>query len=312
MELEDIRRTKRAPVNAPSSIPEAQRRAIELDALGVSAEEAQTRGFRPTERGFNLPVERMGEGFGQTTTFGTPGGGLDRLNVATRRTPPPEEELTFGGGVVPPTPIESTSPEIVPEDEETENRVKVGARGNLPPRSEDRLSEGERIPLGDGVMYDPVDRVIYGKEGFPIFRESKEANPNSAAPYQPQIVTPQELQNKVKEIKEAGGYEPPQAKNTIPQRRERYAMKTIKQGLELSEKPKQLARLAKTNDPSKAPEYVQLVNKIFELNSTKPDRFKLSFDEIARAYKDDPSTREKAHSYLVAIDAVESNITKPT
>tara|TARA_R110000868_G_scaffold361178_1_gene623182 strand:- start:79 stop:540 length:462 start_codon:yes stop_codon:yes gene_type:complete len=108
------------------------------------------------------------------------------------------------------------------------------------------------------------------------------------------------------------GSELPQAKKTLPQRRERYAMKTIKKGLELADKPKQLARLAKTNDPAKAPEYVQLVNKVFELNSNRPDRFQLSFDEIARTYKDDPSTREKAHSYLVAIDAVESNITKPT
>jgi hypothetical protein len=78
MELEDIRRTKRAPVNAPSSLPEAQRRAIEMDALGVTAEEAQTRGATPSERGFTYPVETMGEGFGQTTTFGAPGGVLDR------------------------------------------------------------------------------------------------------------------------------------------------------------------------------------------------------------------------------------------
>jgi hypothetical protein len=87
MELEDIRRTKRAPVNASSSLPEAQRRAIEMDALGVTAEESQTRGATPSERGFTYPIERMDEGFGQTTTFGAPGGVLDRTNVATRRLP---------------------------------------------------------------------------------------------------------------------------------------------------------------------------------------------------------------------------------
>lgn len=251
MELEDIRRTKRAPVNALSSLPEAQRRAIELDALGVTAEEAQTRGATPTERGFTLPVERMGEGFGQTTTFGAPGGFLDRTNVATRRlpvAPSPSQEreemeaIQFDGGVIPGPPTQPGMEDAATDEvEEVEDKVTVPGRGDLPQ-----------------------------------------------------------------------GSELPQAKKTLPQRRERYAMKTIKKGLELADKPKQLARLAKTNDPSKAPEYVQLVNKVFELNSTRPDRFKLSFDEIARAYKDDPSTREKAHSYLVAIDAVQSNITKPT
>lgn len=251
MELEDIRRTKRAPVNAPSSLPEAQRRAIELDALGVTAEEAQTRGATPTERGFTLPVERMGEGFGQTTTFGAPGGVLDRTNVATRRlpvAPSPSQEreemeaIQFDGGVIEGPPTQPGMEDAATDEvEEVEDKVTIPSRGDLPQ-----------------------------------------------------------------------GSELPQAKKTLPQRRERYAMKTIKKGLELADKPKQLARLAKTNDPAKAPEYVQLVNKVFELNSNRPDRFKLSFDEIARAYKDDPSTREKAHSYLVAIDAVESNITKPT
>jgi hypothetical protein len=269
IELEAMGEPPAYDVNSPPTIEDAVMRAgqAQLDTSRL-----------PRDRGFYTPVEQMGQGFGATTTFGRPGGVLDRLNVRTRK--------NVGGTV-----------EVVDPD--------TGKTIDPPPA-------GGRIPLGDGVMYDPLDRVIYGKEGFPIFRESKEDNPNSAAPYQPQIVTPQELDKKVREIKEAGGYEPPQAKNTLPQRRERYAMKTIKQGLELSEKPRQLARLAKTNDPAKAPEYVQLVNKVFELNSTRPDRFKLSFDEIARAYKDDPSTREKAHSYLVAIDAVQSNITKPT
>jgi len=280
------------------------------DAVIRAGQEQLDTSRLPRDRGFDTPVEQMGQGFGATTTFGRPGGVLDRLNIRTRKNVGGTAEI-----VDPDTgaPIDPTQPQTSAPIDPTQPQTSAPAPAQSQPQTSGEATPvGGRIPLGDGVMYDPLDRVIYGKEGFPIFRESQEPNPNSAAPYQPQIVTPQELQNKVKEIKEAGGYEPPQAKNTIPQRRERYAMKTIKQGLELSEKPKQLARLAKTNDPSKAPEYVQLVNKIFELNSTKPDRFKLSFDEIARAYKDDSSTREKAHSYLVAIDAVESNITKPT
>jgi hypothetical protein len=346
-ELEAVRQTDAATRRAAETPLEYSiRRNLELEAMGEppaydvnfppTIEDAAARARQEEidtarlarDRGFETPVQDI-SGFRQGV-MGIPGGLADRRVVnrllrdsetfvppsAPPSAPRLQDELNFGGGVVPgpATPEEEAIDSVLPEFSRRRGtpKVTVGARGELPPMSEDRLPEGERIPLGGGVMYDAFDRVIYGKDGFPIFRDSQEANPNSAAPYQPEVVTPKELDKKVQEIKKAGGYEPPQAKNTLPQRRERYAMKTIKQGLELSEKPKQLARLAKTNDPAKAPEYVQLVNKVFELNSTRPDRFKLSFDEIARAYKDDPSTREKAHSYLVAIDAVQSNITKPT
>jgi len=250
MELEDIRRTKRAPVNAPSSLPEAQRRAIEMDALGVTAEESQTRGATPSERGFTYPIERMSEGFGETTTFGAPGGVLDRTNVATRRLPealsPSKEReemesIQFGGGVIPgPATIPGMEDAATDEIDTPENKVKIPSRGELPP-----------------------------------------------------------------------GSEIPQAKKTIPQRRELYSMKIVKEGAKLAEKPKQFARVAKSDNPSAAPEYVKLVNQIYELNSNKPDRFKLTFDEIARVYKDDPKTREKAHAFLVAADMLNEGVTKP-
>ena len=250
MELEDIRRTKRAPVNAPSSLPEAQRRAIDLEALGVAAEEAQTRGATPSERGFTYPVETMGEGFGQTTTFGAPGGVLDRTNVATRRlpeTPSPSQEreemesIQFGGGVIPGSPTQPGMEDAATDEvEEVEDKVKVPGRGDLPQ-----------------------------------------------------------------------GSELPQAKRTVPQRRERYAMKIVKEGAKLAEKPKQFARVAKSDNPSAAPEYVKLVNQIYELNSNRPDRFKLTFDEIARVYRDDAKTREKAHAFLVATDMLEEGVTRP-
>jgi hypothetical protein len=249
MELEDIRRTKRAPLNAPSSLPEAQRRAIEMNALGVAAEEAQTRGATPSERGFTYPVETMGEGFGETTTFGAPGGVLDRTNVATRRLPEAlspsrereeMESIQFGGGVIPgPPTLPGMEDAATDEVEEVEDTVTVPGR-ELPP-----------------------------------------------------------------------GSEIPQAKRTVPQRRERYAMKIVKEGAKLAEKPKQFARVAKSDNPSAAPEYVKLVNQIYELNSNKPDRFKLTFDEIARVYKDDPKTREKAHAFLVAADMLNEGVTRP-
>jgi len=255
MELEDIRRTKRAPVNAPSSIPEAQRRAIDLGFLGVPAEEAQTRGAVPSERGFNYPVERMGEGFGPTTTFGAPSGVLDRTNVATRRLPDvtspsdgnfPIEPMTFGGGPLPATPEEPQGPEIAPE---------FGPETEMP---EDKVKVPGRAPLPDGT---PIEEA--------------------------------------------------RAKRTTQSRRDLYSMKTIKKGLELADKPKQFARVAKTENPSAAPEYVKIVNGVYELNASRPDRFKASYDEVARVFKDNPKDRERALSYLIAKDAIESNVTSP-
>jgi len=329
MELEDIRRTKRAPLNAPSSIPEAQRRAIELDALGVSAEEAQTRGFMPRDRGFSLPVERMEEGFGQTTTFGTPGGGLDRLNVATRRSPEalspspvrspmesptplpgattspsviPEEEISFGGGVVPPIRMEPTPPEIVPDFEEAEDRVKVGGRKPLPGEGAKELYQ----------FYAPITKDSRGKDVLlPLSdKEKKEIHK--------MWTDESETTSGLSEEEARAWYEgavqkvqTPRSGKTIPQRRELYAMKIATEGAKLADKPKQFARLAKTTSPDSAPDYVKLVNQIYELNSTKGDKFKLTFDEIAKFYKDEPKVRERAHAYLVAKDMLESGLTKP-
>ena len=109
---------------------------------------------------------------------------------------------------------------------------------------------------------------------------------------------------RVKDIKKGGT-------QTLPQRQELYALKTIKKGIELAEKPKQFARLAKTDNPSAAPEYVKIVNGVYEVNSSSPQKFKLTYDEIAKTYKNDPATREKALSYLIAKDSLESNITRP-
>ena len=103
----------------------------------------------------------------------------------------------------------------------------------------------------------------------------------------------------------------PQTKKTVPQRRELYSMKIVKEGAKLAEKPKQFARVSKSDNPASAPEYVRLVNQIYELNSNRPDRFKLTFDEIARVYRDDPKTREKAHAFLVAADMLNEGITRP-
>jgi len=328
LELEAMGEPPVYDVNSPPTIEDAVVRARqeEIDTARLAR-----------DRGFDTPVENI-SGFRQGV-MGIPGGLADRrvvnrllrgsetsgdvtgsvpMESTSPSVPLPQDELRFGGGVVPgpATPEEEAIDSVLPEFSRRRGgtpKVTVGARGELPPMSEDKLPEGERIPLGGGVMYDAYDRVIYGKDGFPIFRDSQEANPNSAAPYQPQVVTPKELDKKVKEIKDAGGYQPEAqgAALSIPARRDLYAMKTIKRGLELADKPKQFARVAKTANPSSAPEYVRLVNGVYETNSSRPDRFKASYDEIARVYKDNPKNRELALSYLVAKDAVESNVTKP-
>ena len=332
-------------------IEQTVRRNLEMEALGApydvnypptiedaAAVEIQRRiddARMARDRGFKTPFQDI-SGF-QQGVMGRPGGMADRRVVnrllrqseasgglsgapsiePTPAQPKPSvanaEDLNFiMGPPLPPTADEAPTattpgPEIVPEEPVDEMRLRTRRRPELPQMDEER----GRIPLGNGVMLDPFESVIYGKEGFPLFRTTAEPTTNTSAPYQPQVVTPKEFEKKVKEIKEAGGYEPPQAKLTVPQRREIYAMNTIKRGLELADKPKQFARVSKTDNPSTAAEYVRLVNGVYELNSTRPDRFKASFDEIARVYKNDPKNRELALSYLVAKDAIESNVTKP-
>jgi len=105
--------------------------------------------------------------------------------------------------------------------------------------------------------------------------------------------------------------EMPQAKASTEARSALYAMRTIKKGIELADKPKQFARVAKTQTPDNAPEYVKIVNGVYDTNSTSPNKFKLTYDEVAKVYKDDAKTREKALAYLVAKDTIDNNVTKP-
>jgi len=348
-DIRAVREATARPTETP--LEQTARRNIEMEALGadysvdypptiedaaiVENQRKLDEARMARDRGFKTPVQDI-SGF-QQGVMGRPGGMADRRVVnrllrqseasgglsgapsiePTPAQPKPSvanaEDLNFiMGPPLPPTADEAPTattpgPEIVPEETADEVRLRTRRRPELPQMDEER----GRIPLGDGVMLDPFESVIYGKEGFPLFRTTAEPTTNASAPYQPQVVTPKEFEKKVKEIKEAGGYEPPQAKLTVPQRREIYAMNTIKRGLELADKPKQFARVSKTDNPSTAAEYVRLVNGVYELNSTRPDRFKASFDEIARVYKNDPKNRELALSYLIAKDAIESNVTKP-
>jgi hypothetical protein len=95
-----------------------------------------------------------------------------------------------------------------------------------------------------------------------------------------------------------------------------YLARTIKKGIELANKPAKVERLAKTSLPEKerakvVPETVALVDKVYDINRGKPNAFKLSFDEISRAFSSKPEQRQQAHEYLVAKDMLEGNKVKP-
>lgn len=111
--------------------------------------------------------------------------------------------------------------------------------------------------------------------------------------------------------------EQPQASVTPASRQSLYAMRVVKGGLEMAAKPKQLARIAKTDLPTSerekaAPEYIIVVDKLYNVNKGKPNAFKNTYDEVARTYKNDPAVREQAQKYLVAKDTLEGQVTNPT
>lgn len=103
---------------------------------------------------------------------------------------------------------------------------------------------------------------------------------------------------------------------TRDSRRDLYLARTIKKGIQLANKPAKVERLAKTNLPEKervkaVPEAIAVVDKIYEINRGKPNAFKLSFDEISRAFANRPTERQQAHEYLVAKDMLEGDRAKP-
>jgi len=103
---------------------------------------------------------------------------------------------------------------------------------------------------------------------------------------------------------------------TRQSRSDLYLARTIKKGIELANKPAKVERLAKTSLPEKerakvVPETVALVDKVYDINRGKPNAFKLSFDEISRAFANKPEQRQQAHEYLVAKDMLEGSKIKP-
>lgn len=103
---------------------------------------------------------------------------------------------------------------------------------------------------------------------------------------------------------------------TKDSRRDLYLKRVIKNGIKLSEQPSKVERLAKTSlDPrdrdQKAPKYIVIVDKLYEVNRGKPDVIVKTFNEINRVFAADPETRTKASEYLIAKDMLEQDSKKP-
>ena len=108
-------------------------------------------------------------------------------------------------------------------------------------------------------------------------------------------------------------YTPPVTKQS---RKDLYRTRIIKKGLELAEKPSKVERLAKTNlDPKerdkKAPQYIIIVDKLFEINRGKPNAFEATYGEINRVFAAAPKERAAAHEYLVSKDTLEKDAKAP-
>ena len=103
----------------------------------------------------------------------------------------------------------------------------------------------------------------------------------------------------------------PQASSTR-QRKDLYRTRVVIEGTKLARQPKKLDRLAKTNSEREdRPKHFVIVDKLMATNSGKANAFDMSYNEISRAYKDNPDQRKEAHSYLVAKDILDGDINEP-
>jgi hypothetical protein len=106
------------------------------------------------------------------------------------------------------------------------------------------------------------------------------------------------------------------AKMSVPARRDAYALAVVEGGARLAAQPKKFERLAKTNLPQNeraavVPQFITIVDKLYDVNAGKATAFKSTYDEISRFYANAPDTRKAAHEYLTAKDILATNTTKP-
>ena len=195
--------------------------------------------------------------------------------------------------------------------------------------------EDGQAELGNGYVFDGQSGIIFGPTGFPEFA-SRNIEPSIAGQDPPIVVSRDRLRKIAGEIRDSGGdvdvvkgfrieatespsedMQPagtPQGslRPTTKQRKDMYSFKVSSEGIKLAQKPKQLARLAKTSLPEeKRPQHIVIVDKLYETNSGKTNAFRLTYDEISRVFANDPKKRTESHKYLVAKDVLEGNKREP-
>ena len=85
----------------------------------------------------------------------------------------------------------------------------------------------------------------------------------------------------------------------------------------IASQPKKFERIAKTNLPpeeraKKVADYVLVVDNLYVANQREGgDPILPSYEEINRAYADDPRTREQATSYLLAKQILDVKVENP-
>ncbi len=260
-------------------------------------------------------VEAAGDGLGPKTE-----GQLPAAPVAEERAPITDRSLQAqpvpagqrrlpGEGIVGPAPEETPLPRGQPVElgKEQITDPDILDNSNFIP-SRDLVEEARDYYRGMTIQRDGDKRPrkilapqrYYGGE-VPMVKEFLKDQIRNQAP----------VGVDVEEEIEAVDESKPQT-STTRQRKDLYRMRVVTEGARLAKTPKKLERLAKTNSEIEdRPEHLVIVDKLMATNSGKSNAFNMSYDEISRAYKDNPDQRKEAHSYLVARDILESDITEP-
>jgi len=85
----------------------------------------------------------------------------------------------------------------------------------------------------------------------------------------------------------------------------------VTKGTKLAQQPKKFQRIAKANAQNR-PEHIEIVERLYQANSSKKDKFRMTYDELARVYSSRPELRKQAHVYLVAYDTMQGDVLEPT
>ena len=259
---------------------------------------------------------------------------IDRGLEPLQEPVPPISEM--GPAAPAPAPVERlpepvAAPVTIPTDEEI-----VFGPGEVTVEPQVQVKEGQ-AELGGGYVFDGQSGIIFGPTGFPVFATFEQQVPADVEP--PKVVSEVALRGIAQRIRETGGdisavsgYQSKEAKpedfeleeeefpmepagppqGSTRQRKDKYKIQVVSEGTKLAAQPKKLNRLEKTEaEPENRPQHLVIVDKLYETNKGKGDNFKMTYDEISRAFADKPDERKEAHTYLVAKDILESNIDEP-